>query len=399
MSSESSTKDAVSVDVQGLSPAALAVKSFQDAGQGRAPPGVPVIDVAVHPRPRLGELQAHLPPVWRHRRLPMGERYYYPNPLGDYLKDAYPTSGPPGSDPDLMSRHLFDEAGVDQAILLPLTLGLLPDIDLLAAICAATNAWLAETWLDAAHNRDGRCKGTIRVAPSHPKAAVAEIGKWAGHPHFVQVGVPMQSMQLYGNPVFLPVWEAAARHGLPVAFHAEAETGVELAPTTGGYLRHFLGYAAYQPITFISHLTSLMAGGVLDHLPELRLVFADGAWDMCAPFIWRLDKDYRPMRGDMPWMKRLPSDYIAQHVRFVAHALEGPEDPDTMQEWLKISDGSRIVMYGSNYPQWNTLHPGEAFAGVDPAMRARILGGTASELYRLPQAQGPRAAGTREIRP
>jgi predicted TIM-barrel fold metal-dependent hydrolase len=120
---------------------------------------------------------------------------------------------------------------------------------------------------------------------------------------------------------------------------------------------------------------------------------------MCAPFIWRLDKDYRPMRGDMPWMKRLPSDYIAQHVRFVAHALEGPEDPDTTQEWLKISDGSRIVMYGSNYPQWNTLHPGEAFAGVDPAMRARILGGTASELYRLPQAQGPRAAGTREIRP
>lgn len=110
---------------------------------------------------------------------------------------------------------------------------------------------------------------------------------------------------------------------------------------------------------------------------------------MCAPFMWRLDKDYRPMRGDMPWMKRLPSDYIADHVRFVAHSLEGPEDAGEMQEWLEISGASQTLMFGSNYPGWDLLHPNAAFAGADTTTRSRILSGTAAELYRLPAHQTP----------
>lgn len=374
-----------SVDFQGLSPASLAVNSLHEKAAAHPASGLTIVDASVHPRPRAGELQQYLPKVWQHRRLPAGERYYYPNHLGDYVKEAYVNGGPPGSDPDLVARHVFEEGGVTKAILLPLTLGLLPDLDLLAAICSATNAWLADTWLTK-YNTGSRYKGTIRVAPNYPEAAVAEIDKWADHPDFVQIGVPLQSMQLYGSRFFLPVWEAAARHNLPVVFHLDAETGVELAPTTAGYLRHYLGYAAYQPMTFIGHLNSFMVGGVLDHLPSLRLVFADGGYDMCAPFVWRLDKDYRPMRGDMPWMKKLPSSYIKDHVRFIAHDLEGPEDPAIQNEWLDISDAGHILMYGSNYPAWNMLHPNGAFASAPPALRRRILSETASELYRFPGA-------------
>jgi predicted TIM-barrel fold metal-dependent hydrolase len=378
MSIAKKPEGAASVDVQGLSPRDLAQISW--GGRGRA--DGPVIDCSVHPRPTQGELRRFMPPLWRDRRLPMGERYYYPNPVGDYLKDSYPDSGPPGSDAALVSRHLFDEAGVEAAILLPLTLGLLPDPDLQAAICSATNAWLAETWLGP-FNAHGRFRASIRVAPANPAAAVAEIEKWAGHPMVAQVAVPMQSMQLYGDPRFMPIWRAAAEAKLPVALHTEAESGVELAPTTLGYFRQFVAYAAYQPTTFINHLTNMMAGGVLDALPDLRLVFADGAWDIATPFLWRLDKDYRPMRPDMPWMTRLPSDYIAHHVRFVAHALEGPEDPALLEEWLGICDGGRTVIFGSNYPHWNIHHPAEAFAGIDAALRRRVMAETAAGLYRI----------------
>lgn len=378
----------VSVDFQGISLAAVATKTIAGAAAGHARVPGPVIDAAVHPRPAMGELKPYLPALWRDRRMPFGERYYYPNPVGDYLKDSFPEHGPPGSDPGLMSRHLFEDMGADTAILLPLTLGLLPDLDLRASICAATNQWLADKWLTL-HNPHGRYKGSIRVSPADPATAVAEIEKWAGHPHFVQVAVPMQSNQLYGDRLFFPVWEAAAHHNLPVAFHTDAETGVEAAPAPGGFFRHFLAYSVYQPTTFFNHLINMMAAGVLDRLPGLKLVFADGGWDMCAPFMWRLDKDYRPMRGDMPWMKRLPSDYIADHVRFVAHSLEGPEDADEMQEWLEISGASQTLMFGSNYPGWNLLHPNAAFAGADTTTRSRILSGTAAELYRLPAHQTP----------
>lgn len=378
----------VSVDFQGISLAAVATKTIAGAAAGHPRAPGPVIDAAVHPRPDMGELKPYLPALWRDRRMPFGERYYYPNPVGDYLKDSFPERGPPGSDPGLMSQHLFEDMGADTAILLPLTLGLLPDLDLRASICAATNQWLADKWLTE-HNPHGRFKGSIRVSPADPATAVAEIEKWAGHPHFVQVAVPMQSNQLYGDRLFFPVWEAAAHHNLPVAFHTDAETGVEAAPAPGGFFRHFLAYSVYQPTTFFNHLINMMAAGVLDRLPGLKLVFADGGWDMCAPFMWRLDKDYRPMRGDMPWMKRLPSDYIADHVRFVAHSLEGPEDAGEMQEWLEISGASQTLMFGSNYPGWNLLHPNAAFAGVDAATRFRILSGTAADLYRLPVRQTP----------
>jgi predicted TIM-barrel fold metal-dependent hydrolase len=200
----------------------------------------------------------------------------------------------------------------------------------------------------------------------------------------------MQSMQLYGHPAYLPVWRAAAEHGLPVAFHPDAETGVELAPTPAGYLRHFLGFAAYQPITFISHLTSMMVGGVLDSLPELRLVFADGGYDVCAPLLWRLDKDYRPMRGDMPWMKHPPSHYLATQVRFVAQRMEGPEDAAILPEWLDMTAGESTLMYGSNYPQWDFFQPPAAFDAAPARGRDRILAANAAELYGLERVGAPR---------
>ncbi len=366
-----------SVDFSGVAPSALAVVSMHDAPGSEHPTSATVVDGAVHPRSRPGELTEYMPKVWKGRRLPAGDRYYYPNPLGDAVREARGGDGPPGSDPVLVSHHLFDEVGVARAVLLPLTLGLLPDLDLAAAICSATNAWLADQWLD----RDARYRGTIRVAPNHPETAVAEIERWADHPGFVQVGVPMQSMALYGMPPFLPVWEAAARHGLPVALHSDAETGVELAPSPAGYLRHFLGFASYQPAGFVSHLASFMVHGVLDRLPDLCLVFADGGYDLCGPLLWRLDKDYRPMRGDMPWMKRLPSAYLREHVRFIAHRLEGPDDPRVLDEWLGMADAEHLLLYGSNYPSWDFLHPNAAFPGVENGVRERILAGNADDLY------------------
>lgn len=363
--------------------ARLATTSLAAASRGGRTPACSIVDSSVHVRPRnQAEFREYLPRVWKGRRLPSGDRYYYPNPVGEHLRDSYGEVGPPGSDPGLMNRHLFDGTGTSQAILHPLTLGLLPDIDLLNAICSATNEWLSETWLTQ-YNGAGRYKGTIRVAPGDPKAAVAEIEKWADHPHFVQVGVPMQSLQTYGKRVFWPVWEAAAHHGLPVAVHADAETGVEFPPTPAGYLHSFFGFSSLQPLTFINHLISLMVEGVFDHLPSLRMVFADGGFDVLGPMMWRLDKDYRPMRVDMPWMKRLPSDYLADHVRFVTHQMDGPAETEVASEWLPMVDGDSLLIYGSNYPSWDFLAPSLVYPDSEPAVRERILCRNAMDLYRL----------------
>ncbi|MBW0102415.1 amidohydrolase family protein [Pseudonocardia sp. KRD291] len=372
-------------ELAGDDPARLATVSLETAARGGRPPACAIVDASVHVRPRSqAEFRAYLPRLWKTRRLPSGDGYYYPNPAGNHLRETYSDAGPPGSDPDLLHRHLITDGGVDRVVLHPLTLGLLPDIDLLGAVCSATNAWLADTWLGPTHDR---FHGTIRVAPGDPVAAVAEIERWAAHPGFVQVGVPMQSLQPYGKRQFWPVWEAAAAHGLPVCVHADAETGVEHAPTPAGYLHTHFGHAAVAPFMFVNHLTSLMTEGVLDHLPGLRVVFADGGFDLLGPMMWRLDKDYRAMRVDMPWMTRLPSEYLAEQVRFVAHRMDGPDDAAVAGEWLSMVDADRLLVYGSNYPNWDFLPPGLVYPDAAAEARERILHGNATRLYELDRGE------------
>src|SRR5437899_11598525 len=107
---------------------------------------------------------------WRSRPFPGPERYFYPAPMGDYAPEARSDGSVPGSDPELAGRRLFTEMGVDCAVLIPLTRGLLADLDLATAICAATNDWMAATCLGKA-NSHGRFYGSILGYPVEPEQA------------------------------------------------------------------------------------------------------------------------------------------------------------------------------------------------------------------------------------
>ncbi len=57
--------------------------------------------------------------------------------------------------------------------------------------------------------------------PDDITGALREIEKYKDHPRVVQIGVPLQSRELYGKPQFWPLWEAAVDANLPVAVHIE----------------------------------------------------------------------------------------------------------------------------------------------------------------------------------
>jgi len=71
-------------------------------------------------------------------------------------------------------------------------------------------------WLESDEFGD-RFRGTIRVNPDDIAGALREIEKWRDHTRVVQIGVPLQSRELFGKPQFWPLWEAAVDAGLPVA--------------------------------------------------------------------------------------------------------------------------------------------------------------------------------------
>ena len=257
-----------------------------------------------------------------------------------------------GLRPRHRGRHLFNEGDADYAILNPLTRGNIADYLLNSRICAAVNDWLLDRWLEP--DTTSGSVGTIRVNPEDPRGAVAEIERLADHPKMVQVGVPMQSREPYGKPMFEPIWEAAAAHGLPVAVHINGGNGVDHAPTFAGHAYTYPGYAAFMPLNYFVHLATLIIEGTFGRLPGLSFVFADGGYDILTPLMWRLDTFWMSMRDQTPWVDRYPSEYLRDHVRFCSSAFDGPTDANHAERWLDFTDKADLLMYGSSYPHWST---------------------------------------------
>lgn len=340
-----------------------------------------VIDTNVQPHFRYNaEIRRYIEPAYKLRAIPDVEQQWYQAPRGDYREDLYGDHYP-GSDRETLCRHVLDDAGVDYAILNPLTRGNIADYLLNSRICAATNDWLVDRWLDA--DPTGRLLGTIRVNPEDPAGAVAEIERLAGHPKLVQVGVPLQSREPYGKPMFEPIWEAAAGCGLPVAVHINGGNGVDRPPTFAGHAHTYPGYAAFMPLNYFVHLSTLIIEGVFERLPDVRFVFADGGYDILSPLMWRLDMFWVSMRDQTPWIEKYPSEYLRTNVRFCSSAFDGPTDPSLASRWMDFSDKADLLMYGSSYPHWSASSPTAVAVGLNSLQKEKVMWRNASELYGL----------------
>jgi predicted TIM-barrel fold metal-dependent hydrolase len=340
-----------------------------------------VIDCGIHPIVRSeDELRSFMPTPWRQKLFPGPQRYHYAHPESEYVAGSRPASGLPGSDRELLEAAVFGEAGASHAILLPLTRGLSPDVDLGSMICAATNAWLVETWLGEG-NAHGRYRGSIRVNAHDPSRAVEEIERWRDHPGMVQVAVATEAHAPYGKREYFPIWEAAAAAGLPVVVHADVAAGVEFFPTPVGYFRHFAEFSAFASMTFFYHLSSFIAEGVFERLPDLKVVFADGGLDVLGPLMWRLDEHWRALRYEHPWVAHVPTEYLMPHVRFWTHRLEGPTDEARVAGVMEVTEAADLEIYASRYPFWTHRKPDAAVRGATPAAAGRILAGGARDLY------------------
>ena len=265
-------------------------------GDGADAVETPVIDASVHiffgSNKDLRENFMQEP--FRSRGFPDYEMDWYGAPGGEYAKG---TKGPdgqyPGSDVDVVAQHLFGDRGVDIAVLHPMTRGIMPDRHLGTAIAASHNDMMVKRWLEHPEFGD-RFRGTIRVDPDDMPGSLREIDKYKDHPRVVQIGIPLQSRELYGKPQFWPLWEAAVQAGLPVAAHVEVGAGIAFPPTPSGKTLTYEQYQGFMSLNYIYHVMNMIAEGVFERFDGLKFVWADGAGDMLTPFIWRMDCFGRP---------------------------------------------------------------------------------------------------------
>jgi predicted TIM-barrel fold metal-dependent hydrolase len=332
-----------------------------------------VIDCDVHCAPAsIAALEPYLDEYWRDY-LANSELVLSPS-----LQGAYPPAvlaGPMPGDVDAVRAAVLDEAAA--AVLTCLTpFESSHNVYFEAALCRAVNDWLRDEWLE----REPRLRASLTVPVLDPDAAADEIDRLGPYPGFTQVLLPVRTETPYGNRRYAPIHAAAERHGLALALHAWGRPGN--APTTSGFARTYLqDYLANSQVIAQAHVTSLVAEGVLDRHPGLRVVLAECGFTWLPFLLWRFDKDWKAIWREVPWVRERPSAYVRRHVRATTTPAQLPRDPAVLRRLPALLHADELLLYASDHPHRHGGSVQPLLAELDEAGRAAVLHGNAAELH------------------
>jgi predicted TIM-barrel fold metal-dependent hydrolase len=334
-------------------------------------------------RVRMG--LAELPYAWA-KGLPSGEVRIpvnpFVNPGGTLRPDTVPPNGgPPASDPEYTKIDLLDRYNLGAAILIGgniLGLGGFADGDLPTAFASAYNRWLDEVWLQ----HDPRYLGSILVAPHDAAKAVAEIERWGDNPRMVQVYIPDRQGLPLGKRHFYPIYEAATHYKLPIATHpGGASAGFNGSMVAGGDPSYYFDFHSSLSQVAQTHVITLVTEGVFERFPTIRFVLTESGFAWMPHLMWRMDNNWKALRRDVPWLKRLPSEYLLEHLRVTTQPLYEPADRRHLGMLLELMHADRTLMFSTDYPHWDTDDPDHAWRKLPNDYRHKIMHETPRKFY------------------
>jgi predicted TIM-barrel fold metal-dependent hydrolase len=184
------------------------------------------------------------------------------------------------------------------------------------------------------------------------------------------------------------MWATAEEIGMTIGVH---EGSSVIVPTLGSdrpfnpFILHAVSHAFEEMLA----CAQLIAFGVLDRHPDLRVVFLESSGGWVPFWMERLNEQAESFGAFCPEMNLAPSEYFARQC-WISYEIDERTLPA-----LTPFIGSERIVWGSDYPHHDATFPGavaalrRTLAPLDEASRARILGENAAELYRLPPWSRP----------
>jgi predicted TIM-barrel fold metal-dependent hydrolase len=350
-----------------------------------------VVDSDVHPVPKPGMLMDHVPEPWRSKYFlsrKTGSTIFYDPPDYAYAyamrMDTFPPGGGfPGSEPDFAFEQLILGAGSDIGILEPQArMARLPEAS--SAMATAFNHWLDREWLDSTHNWHQRWRGSIVAAAEDPAGAAREIETWAGHPYMAQILIRAEPRPSWGDPMYDPVWTAAVKHDIPVSCHLSRGAFETLPMPPVGLPSYNHDFMTTYSLLAANQVMSMVFDGLFDRFPSLRIVFVEHAFSWILPLLWRMDRIHAE-RSSYLELKRKPSDYVKEHIRFTTQPLDYPEDKTELTRALDWMEAEKILLFSSDYPHWTFDDPKWLVKHLPRESRERIMFRNGIETYHLPE--------------
>jgi predicted TIM-barrel fold metal-dependent hydrolase len=271
---------------------------------------------------------------------------------------------PPGSCDPRARLRVLDEEGIDRALLFPsiyLLWGDVRDPELAAETCRAYNDWIG----DFCRVDPARLFAMGIVPLQDIDLAVAEAKRLAGLGLRGLVVRPERfgGLALYDERCD-PLWAAAQADDLAVGVHGSFGTrmpGFAVGRYDGNL---FMEHMVAHPFGQMAVVMDLIAGGVLDRFPALRVGFFESGLGWIPYWLDRLDEHYENMGHHAPGLKRLPSEIFREQC-FVSM------EPDELTglRWMIEKGLLSCILWGSDYPHFDSTYPG-AYAAAQETFDA-----------------------------
>ena len=315
-----------------------------------------------------------------------GNLYAYNGGVRGYRADVVEGQSPGGlgaaaTNIEMTISDLIDGCKIDIGLLTGSSMysaAAMPDLDYSSALCRAFNDFTIEHWLA----RDSRLRFAMAICPQDPAQAAAEIDRIGQHPRVVSVILPCGAPRAFGQRFYHPIFEACERNNLTVSLHFATEgTGVNPPPTSAGYPTYYVESRQSRPAFYQVHLASMIFEGWFEKFPTLKVAMLEGGFAWVPAYTWKMDQDWKALRWQTPWVKRPPSEYVLERVRFATHPLEEPNPPSAIHPVIEWMDGKNTLMFASDYPHWDWDDPRQTLTQLAPDLRHRIFVENALDCY------------------
>ncbi len=363
----------------------------------RARTDLAMIDCDIHHKiDKTDDLYPYLSRVYREQVEDQGLRslgngyFSIPNNAGrtDLIEGCDPSTGVfkytnIGHSYDTFKEAHLDVWNVDKALLTggnTYSASVMPDPDYAAALCRAFNDYTLEHWAA----RDERIMVAIGVATRDPAKAVEEIARLGEHPQVKAIVLPTGNVAPYGNRFYHPIWRACEERGLVVVIHPGNEGSGMAGPPTGvGYPTYYIENRMARPQMAMAHAVSLIAEGVFEKFPTLKVLINECDQFWAVGLMWHMDADWKSLREQTPWVKRLPSEYFGQHIRVGSQPMLEPETSEQFWMMLDAMHAEETLVYCSDWPHFDWDDPATTFPRLPERLHRRVFSENARELFGL----------------
>ena len=334
------------------------------------------------------------------RHMPTGNRMTMPFPELDHLHFRYlkqhrrATGNPSPSD----WNAFLDKTGISWTVLYPtagLAVGRIMSPEWAVIACKAYNTWLYERFL----NNHARLRGMALIPFQDIDAAAAELRRAVKELGMLGGILPSNGEAIQGhlgNKIYWPLYDEAEKLGCALAVHVGCLHHLGLDSFSTYYPAHALGH----PFSLMVQAAAMLAHGVFDRFPKLRVAFLEGGATWVPFMMDRLDRSYHDghrqldLNGALiggPKQGEKASDYFKKQLS-EGRIFVGFDCDDDGLNTAVAKGGRQSFLFGSDFPH-EVFDAAKCRHEIDELLgrkdltqedKEAVLGGNALKFYRSP---------------